>query len=98
MEEKSFKWILINNEIRISGAAYHRYLLEKNENTCDGGGLVSIDKEDKLIIFFGESQDFGKVKKDVLEKAIEENRKRIDYCLYFLFNQTDTNDYEIKIL
>ena len=85
------KWILINNEIRISSALYHRWLLKKNEYTCDGGGIVTIDKENKLIIFSGESDDFGKASEKEFWNAVEHCREDIDFCIYTYFDECTEN-------
>lgn len=91
------KYIVINGEIRMSHVQYHRFLLKKRERTCDGGGIVELDNINKLIIFSGKSDDFGKVDKDYLQKIIENNREKIDNNLYFLFNKEITKNYNVVI-
>lgn len=92
--DRPVKWILIGDEIRLSHALYHRYLLEKNEYKCDGGGIVKLDKENKKVIFGGISDDFGKANEKDFYRALSINRDDVDRYLFFAFRE-DTEDYEI---
>lgn len=94
MKKSVIKWILAGDEIRISHAAYHRWLLKDNETTCDGGGVVDVDEETKRVIFSGFSDDFGKADRVKFMNAAVKDRASIDNALYFMFD-VETEDYEI---
>lgn len=92
------KWIFINNEIRMSHTPYHKFLLNKDENTCDGGGLVDILIQDKLIVFFGQSEDFGKADIKKVQEVFENNKEFYLEQLYFCFDIDDIETYEVKFM
>ena len=68
-------WSGKNVKIRIGYPLYHRDLLNKSDEkdhiNCYGGGYWSVDFENKTIKLYGSSDDFGKPKKDDIQKAIK---------------------------
>lgn len=92
------KYILINNEIRMSHTPYHKFLLMNNEHTCDGGGMVDVFPKDKLIMFYGQSVDFGKADIHKVQKIFENNREFYMQELYFCFDIDDIETYEVKFI
>ena len=73
------KYIILKNEdtnevkMRIGYPIYHKDLIEqsdkKNGFKCVGGGQWNLDYENKSIRLFGHSSDFGRAKKEDIEKA-----------------------------
>lgn len=92
--EKPVKWILIGDEIRASRCLFHRDLLNNREYTCDGGGIVTLDDENKTIIFSGESTDFGKANEKQFNNAISKCFDNLRKELYFVFRK-DVDNYNI---
>lgn len=65
---------------------------------CDGGGLVDILIQDKLIVFFGQSEDFGKADIKKVQKVFENNKEFYLEQLYFCFDIDDIETYEVKFM
>lgn len=82
------KYIILKNEdtnevkMRIGYPIYHKDLIEqsdkKNGFKCVGGGQWNLDYENKSIRLFGHSSDFGRAKKEDIEKAVK-NLSNYDY-------------------
>ena len=92
------KYIFINNSIRMSHTPYHKFLLQHHEHSCDGGGLVDVYPEDKLIVFFGQSEDFGKADIKKVQKVFENDKEFYMQELYFCFDIEDIDTYQVKFM
>ena len=92
------KWIFINNSIRMSHTPYHKFLLQYNENTCDGGGMVDVFPKDKLVVFYGQSEDFGKADIKKVQEVFENDREFYMQELYFCFDIDDIETYKVKFM
>ena len=59
--------------LRLGYVFMHTELLNRNEswNDCCGGGYWKLSDDGKTIELYGRSADFGKVRKDILQKAID---------------------------
>lgn len=68
-------WSGENINIRIGNVFFHRDLLyksdEKDNIDCYGGGKWDLDYDNKTIILYGSSDDFGSPNKKDIEKAIK---------------------------
>ena len=93
---KQFKYIVIEDsvegiEIRFGYVEYHKHLApmtsvrgmyRKSNVDILGGGQFKIDEENKKIILFGKSDDYGAVPEKIL-KTIRMN-KNIAFNLYMI--------------
>ena len=87
---------------------FHRQLApssSRNSYLCDnciiGGGKFKIDDNNKQIIFYGTSDDFGSVDKKLLKKVLEDCRPHVCddiwYALEHKFRCThDRDDYHMN--
>lgn len=65
MNDVKNKFVLVNNQIIVRRAIFHR---EIHENP-DGGGWWYYHQEQSKLILYGSSDDFGSVTKDQVKKA-----------------------------
>lgn len=90
-------WNGKNIEIRIGYPFFHRDLLnksdEKNNIDCYGGGKWDVDFENKTIILYGASDDFGKPNKKDIEVAI----KNLDIIDWWRISHVIEASYEKEI-
>jgi len=100
-----------NHEICISCGyvEFHRQLKPSSSNVFTsansynvlGGGKFRINDDNKQIIFYGSSDDFGSVDKKLLKKVLEDNRTSICddiwYALEHEFKCThDRDNYDMN--
>jgi hypothetical protein len=72
-----------------------------HDNCVIGGGKFKIDDNNKQIIFYGSSDDFGSVDKKLLKKVLEDCRPHVcDDILYALEHEFrcthDRDDYDMN--
>lgn len=72
-----------------------------SDNHVIGGGKFKIDDDNKQIIFYGASDDFGSIDKKLLKKILEDCRNHVcDDIWYALEHQFicthDRNDYDMN--
>ena len=70
------KYLLYDGKIRMGFSIdYHNELLPKDYDKAliKGGGRIDIDRENKRILFYGISAEFGECKKEDFLKAIPES-------------------------
>ncbi len=87
---------------------FHRQLTSSTRNSYTynnvkvlGGGKFRVDDENKQIIFYGSSDDFGSVDKKLLKKIVEDNRSTVCddiwYALEHEFRCThDRDSYDMN--
>lgn len=69
------KFIITNGILVIGKVTYHRDLIwDKETEVITGGGSFDINFEDKIMTFYGESNDFGKAKIEDIKKCIDEHQ------------------------
>ena len=64
------KFIIEAGALIIGKVSYHHQLVT-NKADVKGGGWFKYGKEDRHIIFYGDSQDFGKAKLEDIKPCIE---------------------------
>lgn len=83
-------------DLRLGYPIYHEDLIEKEDETnhikCVGGGYWDLDFENKQIILYGDSMDFGKPKKEDIKKSLESWTK--DKWFYFIWTCIRIADIE----
>lgn len=94
------KFIIVENwknkkiEIRLGYPLYHSDLIEKSDEKegwdCIGGGFWNIDFENKKIVLYGSSSDFGIAPK----KKIEESLKSMNPHKWWQFGWVCEKIYE----
>ena len=89
------KFIIVKTDktqIRVGYVLFHKDLLNKGEkdNIVHGGGSWDIYPEEKKIIFWGVSMDFGKYEKKDVETAI----KNMTPHDWFMFEWSASRSYE----
>ncbi len=110
--ERQLKYIIYKEKSKtyFSGGyvEFHRQLAPSSirnsylHNNCViGGGKFKIDDNNKQIIFYGSSDDFGSVDKKLLKKILEDCRPHVCddiwYALEHQFRCThDRNDYDMN--
>jgi hypothetical protein len=72
------KYLINNDTLMLTNCDYHSEIV-KDHSTTLGGGLWDIDFENKTVLLYGESLDYGYVKREVLIDMI----KRECYSLSF---------------
>lgn len=106
--DRPIKWILVNNEIRLSNCLFHRDLINDKYDRyfeVKGGGIIEVDDNNKLIIFKGKSEEFGSVNKEDFNNALKENIEEIYRTLWMVMAMRDRdnkekeyNDYKITFI
>jgi hypothetical protein len=111
--ERQLKYIIYQqkNEKYFSGGyvEFHRQLAPEKSRTSFvnydvivlGGGKFDVDDDNKQIIFYGSSDDFGSVDKKLLKKVLEDCRPHVCddiwYALEHKFRCThDRDDYHMN--
>lgn len=90
-------------ELRLGYVFYHRDLICSGE-TCLGGSKWNIDEENKEVIFYGSSDDFGQMPSDKWEslvknfKADQLNSWHLERILESILEvkDTDINNYKFR--
>jgi len=65
----SWKFVVTDGEFRMGNVKIHKELINK-DSTKNSGGWVHINRENKYILFYNESVEFGACSMVVLEDAI----------------------------
>jgi len=79
------KWIVINNEFRFGNVGLHEELIESDvRKDVKGGGLFKFTPENKTILLFGESFDFGTCEASDLYKVNKWPARLDDFKIHFL--------------
>lgn len=76
MKEQVPKYLLYDGTIRMGWSInFHNELLPKEHDKAliKGGGRIALDKENKRILFYALSAEFGECKKEDFLKAIPES-------------------------
>ena len=111
--ERQLKYIIYQqkNETYFSGGyvEFHRQLAPEKPRTSFvnhdvivlGGGKFDVDDDNKQIIFYGSSDDFGSVDKKLLKKILEDCRPHVcDDIWYALEHEFrcihDRDDYDMN--
>lgn len=70
------KWIIVNRQIRMGNVSYHRDLCAKSEHEIvQGGGWFHINKDKKIILLYGTSEQFGSVSVQTILLAVAFDEK-----------------------
>jgi hypothetical protein len=106
--EKSLKAVVVRTkerklELRVGYVFYHRDFLNPGE-TCLGGTRWNIDEENKEVIFYGSSDDFGQMPSDGWESLVKDfkadwlNSWHLERILKNVLKveDTDINNYKFK--
>ena len=72
MENNLPKFIIEDNQLILGKVPFHK-ILGTNLDKIIGGGWFKFDKENKQLILYGDSHDFGRASKEVIFKAYKEN-------------------------
>ena len=79
------KWIVINNEFRFGNVGLHEDLIVSDiRKDVKGGGLFRFSPENKTLLLFGESFDFGSCQVEDLYKVKKWPAKLEDFKISFL--------------
>lgn len=81
---KKLKFIVYKGEIRLARVVLHKHLLPDNydPNDVQGGGEFEVDSEEKTLLLFGKSYDFGPFDKEAV-KACRLPRYFKSYTIIF---------------
>lgn len=99
------KYIILKNnftnevKMRLGYPIYHKDLIDKsdikNGFVCVGGGHWTLNYEDKTISLSGRSDDFGRAKKEDIEKAIKNLNKHDYWEMEFLCERILSDELEM---
>ena len=92
------KFIIVKNDksvIRVGYVLYHRDLLNKGErdNIVCGGGKWDIYPEEKKIIFWGSSDDYGKYNINDVKEALKNMNAHDWFMFEWIASRSYANDY-----
>ena len=105
-----FKYIVYkeNNELKIhfGYVEFHKDLLPHKplnyqgywrESECLGGGMFSLDFDNKIVTLYGDSSDFGKVDSKILYEVLNSEKYKIYNDLWYAchFARRDDEKYDI---
>lgn len=119
-----FKYIVYKednqNKVHFGYVEFHKDLLPTKpinykgywkDPDCIGGGMFSLGFDNKTIVLYGDSSDYGKVDFKILNKVIESEKDKIyndiwyachfakqDDKKYDLDDDYEFNDWKIKII
>lgn len=84
------KWIVDNGTFKIGNVDFHKELSRNPEN-IQGGGYWDKNQEEKTLLLYGASEDFGKVLKSELQLALETSLLSpfLNYYRVFYSEETD---------
>lgn len=70
------KWIIEDGKLRIGKCSFHKELCSDKEKVS-GGGWCKLNFDEKYVIFYSSSHDFGNVNLDQMKAAKENGTKRV---------------------
>ena len=81
---KANKFIIQNGRMRLGFVEYHSELLadKKNRTLIAGGGRYAIFENEKVILFYGTSNEFGSVSDDAFTRCLKPSVLNIYQILF----------------
>ncbi len=73
--EKYPKFVIEDNSLIMSNVQYHKHMVTDPTKVNGGGWFRWLRMEDKdILIFYGDSTDFGKAKIEDIKRCVEEDK------------------------